>query len=1282
MRLMCKRLTFGLLVGLITGSISHWAYGQEIERRHVPSQERVDPLERRRDDIDGNNVRATITNWLQTAQSGNPGDFWYEWPKNTRRIYVALTQLWVGAQVKANTGTNPGQTLYIVDVADFRQNRFGGTNSWTFEPIKGYVNPAGSAYGIAQSDEPDSWPPFWPDKLADRNDPGWRGSWNGFFGKNIFNADQEFFFKAGDDQYDRYLSAYRPDSTDPSRGGLGLIVDSRIMAWSQILIDDVVFLLYEVKNDGTEDLERVGFTIWLADCVGGDCGDDIPFFDILEDVAFMTDRDGVGDQNFGTDPVGVAAFAFLETPGNALDRIDNDADGSTGNPDCTVAECNSPVVRAEFLEGEDPLNGIDDNGNGLIDENASHIPFTNELGSSPGVGFADGIDNDGDGEEGSSVVTQEMIDQAASDRWRRWPLLFEADPFFDQLVEGVRLRDLPGFERVRVHLIDVGPEDLGMKFKDGIDNDDTAAKDPCRGEPGSPRVTQEMVNQAAQDPYGRYPVFVRRNGRLQWCTILHQVGPEDLGKPYKDCLDNDGNGAVDEGIDENIDEMIDERRDDGIDNDGDWNLLRDDTGLDGVPNTGDPGEDDSCPTSGAGTSFPGERNIDKTDVAESDQIGITNVRIFPAGSLNLTQTPDQTLFNRFMIPGFLDLERPPAGDNDLAVSSGLFPLTAGQIERISLAVILAANRSEALKGRDYALSAYAEDYQFAQAPLTPTVVAVPGDGRVTLYWDSKAEESVDSYLESIGLDGRDFEGYRIYRATDPAFLDALVITDGFGNLTFRKPIAQFDLKNGITGFHPVDINGIKFYLGNDSGIRHVFVDTTVTNGITYYYAVTAYDRGVAEINIAPTETPIRIRRLPDGTIQTGPNVVRVTPTAPVAGYRNAELENVDGFLPRVAGFTTSRIAYQIIDPRAVREGARYRIVFEDTLIAGTRTTPDTLTTKNFSLIDITDAARPDTLIRRSKAFKPGQEVPIVDGFQLIFFPDPYVVQDRASSGWNNPDVFAPVMEPFVQPPFIKGLRNPADYRIEIVADGSVMSEPLRIGAQTIPARPTNVRVINIATGQPVKFAFLDRDNTDGGVLSTTPARFTASPGANPPASDFLVLIEPLPDGREGVTWRISLDFTQSDRRNPREGDVATLITRKPFLSSDVFEFTAKGPTVDRERARQLLDQIQVVPNPYIATNRFEAQNPFTTGRGPRAIHFIHLPPQATVRIFTVGGRLVRTLRLNEGANDGLDAASLLNGTLVWDLLTEDGLEVSYGVYLYHVEAPGIGEKTGTFAIIK
>ena len=33
-------------------------------------------------------------------------------------------------------------------------------------------------------------------------------------------------------------------------------------------------------------------------------------------------------------------------------------------------------------------------------------------------------------------------------------------------------------------------------------------------------------------------------------------------------------------------------------------------------------------------------------------------------------------------------------------------------------------------------------------------------------------------------------------------------------------------------------------------------------------------------------------------------------------------------------------------------------------------------------------------------------------------------------------------------------------------------------------------------------------------------------------------------------------------------------------------------------------------------------------------------------------------------------------------LSRDNLDIAYGVYLYHIDAPGIGEHTGKFAVIK
>ena len=63
-------------------------------------------------------------------------------------------------------------------------------------------------------------------------------------------------------------------------------------------------------------------------------------------------------------------------------------------------------------------------------------------------------------------------------------------------------------------------------------------------------------------------------------------------------------------------------------------------------------------------------------------------------------------------------------------------------------------------------------------------------------WDNVAEFSRDPIY------GTDFEGYMIYRATDPSFNSIKTITDAFGNPILWQPIAQFDLDNGLKGPHP------------------------------------------------------------------------------------------------------------------------------------------------------------------------------------------------------------------------------------------------------------------------------------------------------------------------------------------------------------------------------------------------------------------------------------------------------------------------------------------------
>jgi hypothetical protein len=307
---------------------------------HKPSDFRADVNYRRNSNIDGNNIRATIFN---SGYSGNPNGqpnyVDYEWPKNTNRIYIALVSIWVAGEVFGNSG----DSIHLVEMPVYKTDPSG--NSWNMEPVPGFINPQQTE--IARSDESNSWPQSyqggWRDKRSDLLDPGWPGSWDGFFGKNIFNADQEFYYVTSDNLYNRY--PYTPDTTDPKRAGLGLIMTVRSLAWSQVLINDVVFFIHDVLNDGTKAINKAAFMMFVADYVGGVGPTNFPYVDLQTAIAFLTSSDRIGNAAFGKDPVGVAAVKYIETPGNSVDGIDNDGDSDdypnliaqiNGNPDTVI----------------------------------------------------------------------------------------------------------------------------------------------------------------------------------------------------------------------------------------------------------------------------------------------------------------------------------------------------------------------------------------------------------------------------------------------------------------------------------------------------------------------------------------------------------------------------------------------------------------------------------------------------------------------------------------------------------------------------------------------------------------------------------------------------------------------------------------------------------------------------------------------------------------------------------------------------------------------------------
>lgn len=96
---------------------------------------------------------------------------------------------------------------------------------------------------------------------------------------------------------------------------------------------------------------------------------------------------------------------------------------------------------------------------------------------------------------------------------------------------------------------------------------------------------------------------------------------------------------------------------------------------------------------------------------------------------------------------------------------------------------------------------------------------------------------------------------------------------------------------------------------------------------------------------------------------------------------------------------------------------------------------------------------------------------------------------------------------------------------------------------------------------------------------------------------------------------------------------------------------------DLTTAEDALDIIRAVPNPYYANSGYEES------QLENKIKIINLPVACTVSIYTVNGVMVRQFKKDSPIT-----------SLEWDLKNHQNIPVASGVYLIHVDAPGIGEK--------
>ena len=256
-----------------------------------------------------------------------------EVPKGSGMNYTdGITPFVLAKIVQAN-----GDTSFIMETG-YRERQTVSpffNRVMRFEPRPGYfqADPTiNRARSPAMSHDPRTWPGTWPNK-----DHSWDGTWDGYFGKRPA-ADQESFTVMDDDYYDAWR--FYPDARDSSRHGLGLRVEVRGFQWANPQAGNVIFWHYDITNEGTTDYnDNIVFGLYMDSGVGGsalscdgiyESDDDNAYFDksFGLNLVYTFDRYGHGVDLSGLcSRTGYLGYAYLETPGNAVNGIDDDNDG-------------------------------------------------------------------------------------------------------------------------------------------------------------------------------------------------------------------------------------------------------------------------------------------------------------------------------------------------------------------------------------------------------------------------------------------------------------------------------------------------------------------------------------------------------------------------------------------------------------------------------------------------------------------------------------------------------------------------------------------------------------------------------------------------------------------------------------------------------------------------------------------------------------------------------------------------------------------------------------------
>lgn len=600
------------------------------------------------------------------------------------------------------------------------------------------------------------------------------------------------------------------------------------------------------------------------------------------------------------------------------------------------------------------------------------------------------------------------------------------------------------------------------------------------------------------------------------------------------------------------------------------------------------------------------------------------------------------------------------------VSSGPKTIMPDDTLQFSIVVICGDDSSDLFENLDMALT-MADNYFVGSGPPTPPIVyAVPGYKKVTLYWNPEpSESSVDVVTGRM-----DFEGYKIYRSENQGMTWGKEITNEKGEVVGYVPIAQFDLIDSICGIDPAFPYQS---LGDETGLKHTFVDSNVYNGIEYWYCVAAYDKGNQDS--VPFEPSYENPKGKPSSV----HIDSVIPAGAPSGYNPAYILGGDTLQP-IGGPCEGLAMVTILDP-AELVPRTYEITFNDTSFNDSAWT-------TFNLVDITEIniTEQETLFSHQALSDSSLDnIPVVHGFRLTLLNSESGVKSMEWTKVNGDTCTFPWWRwigdysTMVHEPYIYGA---SDFRIVIDhnansifrvtdylsgIDTATIEMPLRVLDITDSLNPVDISQYCWL----LDYSYYDYFDPPIESLYFGPEGWDLIPGGagyNPaPVGQAIGFFDQIGcyNGDELTATGVVYFATQNGPDTtiaPSEGDEFTIITYKPFSNMIKYQFTIVPSSM---QDTIILSDIRVVPNPYILHTRFES-TPYD-----RRLMFTNLPEQCEIHIYNIAGEHINTIYHTNNL-----------GYEYWDLRTKYGLEVAYGLYIFVVKTDDNTKAKGKFVIIK